>query len=505
MPRYVILGNESDPFAEKCENLLKRIGPYRTQRSAGKIAFGLTYESQRALSLLQVSDWMNSTTIHGFTLGAYADSPGLREIDRFKIGSKDIETLPALMADQTGYRRFERLNRIVFYSSLQQLPEVLANSISPLFFDWYPSGRVISTWGAPELHTGLAALRVMGAGMDLADRDYEELEKIVSFSMIADAQNSGVFYSGKHLSIPIAMFLPRLYGFVASKVTLGFLFLLDSPIDDVREFYPRSGLEFVRSEASGLFRQSLSLDIDQITHDSIDQFALIHRDDFTVDDFRSFIRQYLRKLSSLLSFVINPSNFATEQSGEWVGLAHYRAWLSIQRIADEMLFMLTEDTPYLRKAACFRILDQLASLYTEEERLQADAFKLILLPREGVDLIMDGLSKYRGAIALHLRELLEATRREIVDVALDSIYVPGILDRLNNIVTLPDGDTISGEDYAAELVRELRNTQHSYYTRNFDRYLAFSTGNTPESLPLIAALAFLALLAKPELFIGREW
>jgi len=72
-------------------------------------------------------------------------------------------------------------------------------------------------------------------------------------------------------------------------------------------------------------------------------------------------------------------------------------------------------------------------------------------------------------------------------------------------MTLKDGRILTPMEYAASLIRELRNTEHAYYTRNFDLILSISSGDTPESLPAFGLLAFLAFVARPDLFILRQW
>ena len=104
-----------------------------------------------------------------------------------------------------------------------------------------------------------------------------------------------------------------------------------------------------------------------------------------------------------------------------------------------------------------------------------------------------------------MEELLIETREELRRVVLDSIYVPGRCDKDKGVVTLLNSEVVDADDYVVNMVRELRNTYHGYHTSKFDQYLSTSTGNTPDTLPLIGLLAFLALLAKPNLFVERYW
>jgi len=504
MPRWAVIGNTGDEFTEKANNLLRKWGPYRTRVDKGKLAFAVSFSKRGSTPLLQHSPWMNSSTIKQFDLSSFPQSPGISEIDKVEIHPDTIPLLRVIIRKKQGVHRLERYCRIIFNSSLAQLPSVIHDTVAPEFFLEYPGGKILFLSGSPNLHLALAALRVLGFAIELADRDFQQIQSIGPFRMLADVQGGGVFYPGKHLSIPIAMFLPRLYGFAADKVSLGFLFLFDKPIPEVRGFYPRSGLEFVRSEASSLFRQSVDLEVDKITSQAVDKFTLLLRE-FTSKQIEDFLENYLDHLSNFANYMIDPANFTVAGTDEWTALSQYRAWLSYERITDEVIIMLTDDTAFLRKMALFRILDQLATLTTEDPKKQPDVFKQLLLPTGTEDPVFTGLAAYTGEVANYLRQRLEEVRSELLQVVLDSVYLPNRVDESRSTVILRDNTIMSARDYVTNVVRELRNTYHGYYTNRFDTFLAMSSGNTPDSMPVLAMLAYLAFLACPDLFLAREW
>jgi len=284
----------------------------------------------------------------------------------------------------------------------------------------YPNSEVLFVLPSPQLLLALAALRVIGAAIDLADRNVEDFKNLPPLKILADTQGSGIFYPGKHLAIPLSIFLPSLYGFVASKVAISYLFIFNSPINDIREFFPRSGLEFIRSEVSTLFHQDLDLDIEDNTPEEADKFRLISHE-FSKTDIQSFVNQYLNKLDAFLHFVIDPSNFTEEGSNHWGALSHYQAWLCYERIADEIILMLTDDNSYLRKTALFRVLDQPASLGSKSGSDQVLLFKRFLLPQDDNDPIASGLKEFSGPVAEYLSNLLKAIREETLQIGIDSI------------------------------------------------------------------------------------
>jgi hypothetical protein len=481
------------------------MGPYSTREARGQIRFGLRMSAFADNAMLSRSSWAHrKSPAPKLDYASFLPGPAIADIDRFQVSEQAIRELPTLLNSVERAKRFERFQRVVFRSSLAQLNDVLERALLPTFFQWCPKGEWMFATANRDFHIALAVLRVLGATIELADRDYQQLQSFGPLRMMTEAQTGGVFYAGRHLSIPIAMFLPVMYGIVASKVTLGFVFLFDQPIDDVREHFPRSGLELFRSEASGLFRQELGLDLRDITPDAIDTFQLI-APRFSQADVREFIDQYFNQLNGLFTCLLDPSNYATSDTATWIGLAHYRTWLTFERLTDEILFLLTDDSAYLRKLALFRVLDQISALMTDNIRDQSSVFRKLVLPGTSADQIASGLEAYRGSVGKYLRQLLSRLRLDLRSTVLSGIFVPNAYDETSGEITLPDGKVVDADSYVSGMLRELRNTYHGYHTTQFDRYLLMNSGNTPDSLPALAVLAYLALIAKPKLFITRKW
>lgn len=502
--RWVSLGAINDDYAKKSRDFLRRMGPYSTREISGNICFGLKISAFTDKKMLIRSKWSASTDVSNLgDLAQFFNEQTRQDADRFFISQQKMKEANTILEARQGIQRLERFQRFVFYSSLDQLPVILHQVLLPKFFSWYPKGEWMFVSANRNLNIALAALRVLGGVNELADRSFEQFEALGSFRMMTEAQPGGVFYGNRHLSIPFMLFLPVMYGFVASKVTLSFVFLLDQPLPEIREPHPRSGLEFFRTASSTLFSQHPDGDIDNLTPAEVDTFQLI-KQEFKKDEVRYFFNEYLENLNSFITHLIDPANFIGSDGKTWVGLDHYRTWLTFERLADEVIFLLTEDSPYLRKLAAFRILDQVSSLASEKPNSQPSFFRDLLLPSSD-DLIAEGLKRYTGTIGLHLQELLIKIRSELKKTVLESIYVPGRYDPILETVKVSEGPSISANEYVTGVVRELRNTYHGYHTKQFDTYLLINTGETPNSLPLLAVMAYLALLACPQLFITRKW
>lgn len=503
MARWAILGNVGEEYAEFAFNLLKRKGPFTQRKKANQISFALSYSKRGSDPLLQVSNWMDRSSVNGFSLNDYKPTAGLTEIEKTYLSGEQIATLQKKIFEDKGISGLNSSRKLIMYSSITQHEKILKSVIAPKFFGQFSNGNILFITPSPNLNMALSIIRILGAAIDLTDRNLEAVFDYSPSRILIDSQGAGIFQPGKHLTIPLSIFLPRLYGFSANKIALAYLFIFDEPISDVRSIYPRSGLEFIRSEASNLFHQNLGLDFETISPKLADKFCLIEKE-FSQNCIQAFIKQYLLELDGFLHYIIDPSSFIVKSSGNWGALSHYQAWLCFERVADEVLLMLTDDTSYLRKASLFRILDQLASLASKKPSEQVRIFKEFVLPDKREDVIFLGLSKYSGEVANHLKELLRITRLEILDVGINSIFLKELVDWNNETVTLVSGFKIPHRDFVVNLIRELRNSSHGYYTRNFEKYLAISTGDIPESIVNIGFLAYFAFIARPDLFIRRS-
>jgi hypothetical protein len=506
MTRWAILGSQNDSFVVQSESLVKKWGVYTTRHSNGLVSFALKYASSDAKGLIQISKWQNTKDpkskirFDKFAFDSFANDIDLYPPDFTVDSSGWIEKIEAF----TGVKRFERVRRAIFYCPVKQLPTVFNNHLAPAFFRWYPDGEILLALGRVNLQRAMATLRVMGAAQELAGGDYEKLKQIGPLRMLSNVQSGGTLHLSRFINIPLAQFLPRMVGFEADKVVGAFVFLFDKPIGEVREVYPRSGLEFFRSGASTLFTEDIKAQAKDLTPEMVDRFDLIKKS-FSKADIREFIQDYLMRLDGFLSYTLDPSNFVNSQTGYWAGLSQYRVWLTIERITDEIILMLTEDTPYLRKAASFRVLDQMTSLKVDGHSDQTKLFKKLLLPDNSSDVVMEGLKSYKNSIAAHFCELLLALRQDSKASVLEHIFVPGTHDKILHLVKLSNGKTVSEDEYVTDVIRELRNTYHGYLGDKSRIYLAINTGNLPENFPFLALAAFFAMIAKPELFLADHW
>jgi hypothetical protein len=137
MSRWVIIGLEGDNFAERSESLLRRMESYAVRRRGGNIEFALRYSLLKNESLLQFSRRIGSDDSYDIiNIDDILASPGVHEIDQWQADLSDIPKTAKVLDQFKDIQRFERFNRVLFYTGVRQLPYVLRQLIAPKFFEW---------------------------------------------------------------------------------------------------------------------------------------------------------------------------------------------------------------------------------------------------------------------------------------------------------------------------------------------------------------------------------
>ena len=120
MSRWAVIGKVGDEFAEKACSMLKKWGPYRTQRKDGNIRFAISYSKRGRDPLLQNSGWMTEKEINEFKLGKYKASPAVKEIDKLAIDPNSFSSLEATLNERSGIKQLDLYDRIIFNASIEQ-------------------------------------------------------------------------------------------------------------------------------------------------------------------------------------------------------------------------------------------------------------------------------------------------------------------------------------------------------------------------------------------------
>jgi hypothetical protein len=175
--------------------------------------------------------------------------------------------------------------------------------------------------------------------------------------------------------------------------------------------------------------------------------------------------------------------------------------------------IIAQDSRYRNKATTFRIADILSAL-AEQGSLQTrqDEFFRELFGGSAGRPNTKAILYETGVGALKIfADTSNLVYEALKTTILDSIFIPN--KRQDQKVVIKsrslNSERLIGEDeFCAQTIRALRNTQHGYLTRGDShssrpaRFLSMIDGNTPDDLPTLALTWVLALLASPSKFIG---
>lgn len=492
------LGNRDDPFANKFGQLLDKGGIYKVNWGTEDIQIQMHYQDRVNMEAIKISAPINKKNYRQEKHYRAIENP-LYNYEIQNIPDGLLEKWKAQLTGKGDFQKFSLLQAIHFFVSQETLSELLRTELFPSFFDWFPEGKILLLSTEPKMNKMLSALRMMGGTDKISQRDLSQAQDIKFANLLSGAQPSGIFQPARYLSIIPALFLPRQFGFLTHRLTEGILYCFESFLDDTRTPFPKNGMEFYRAHASNLFKDSKK------PNHPTDDFALI-QSDFSLSDWVFFFKQFVKHLNSFFRTLMNPVHFVESDNLTWAGLQQYLVWLTIERISNEIILMLTEEHDYLRKLALFRILDQIAYLGHKDPRQQVNAFNNFIVPDDQInDSVTIGLSKYNGVIAKYLQEELVNVRSLLVQEVSNSVFIKSFFDDNSREILVPDSkgmNALGVNEYTRKVVREIRNTAHGYSSNN---YLIINKGHLPDRLPLLGVITFLALLATPDDFLRRYW
>jgi hypothetical protein len=505
--RWALIGQESEIFSEFVADLLTKRSPYEVSRRKGKVYFRTSFEDKVNEKLIKISSRLtkkNYKEAGNYRLLDYKNPLYKRSIGQYELSKEQLEKIKDTIENKDGFHRFKSFSTHIFLASQDQIKMILHDILLPSFYDWYPEGEVYIASIEASLNARLTALRILGGLDRLGGRNINSKNKFVNFLALEDVQPSGVAQPARYLAVPLTLSLPRPIGFLAPRIIDSLIFLFGNSLDDVRGTFPRSGIEFFKSQASLLLHEDKStinekgeflLDLERL-----DTFKLV-RKEFSKEAWWNFTKQYVDRLNDFFLYLTDPSNF-TKDSGEWASITHYFVWLSFERLCDEAILLLAEENQYLRKMAFFRILDQLAFLKHSDQRSQVSSFGEFLLPKTVPDPIEKGLTRYKGEIAKYLLNELTSIRLDLKRTIINSVVLNDMKDNKNMEIKLPSGEQVSYDDYVRKIVRAIRNTAHGYSP---DKLLITNRGNLPDNISLLAVLALFAFIAEPKNFLRPSW
>jgi hypothetical protein len=224
----------------------------------------------------------------------------------------------------------------------------------------------------------------------------------------------------------------------------------------------------------------------------------------------SLLPWWVSRLNLLYGIATDPSRFTTDE-GDHDSAAQLAFLLTVERvIADLQMLSAEPQAPALtRLGATFDLIDKLETLlgygpvakrkYGDEWRSGA-GFVRLLNADEAKPLMRRGFNKMPQQFAAKFTEHGEALFATMYDELRDEVLAARVA---------PDGvriglngeTTVKTEEYAGRVIRAVRNSSHGLLDQLAGReaeIAASHTGALPDSLPELACLIAVALLADPE-------
>ena len=505
--RWALIGQEGEDFSEFAADLLTKRSPYEVSRRGGKIYFRTSFEDKVNEKQIHVSPQITKRNYKEkgvYRLLNHTHPIYKGYLNQLGITDEQLSRIDENIDKSKGFYTFQWFSKYLLLTSDEQAQDILSNKLLPRFFDWFPDGRVFISSIDGNLNQRLTALRVLGIIDRIGGRNVKSKDSFINFLALEDMQPGGIVKPSKYLAIPLSLSLPRPIGFFASRMVDSVLFLFDNPLNDIRGIFPRSGIEFYQSEASLLMHEDKSIRDEQgtlnLNINMLDTFSLLKRE-FSQESWWNFMKQFTSRLNEFFIYITDPSNFV-KQNEEWANITHYFVYLSVERLCDETILLISEENQYLRKMAFFRVLDQLAFLGKDNERDQAKAFGEFVLPTGDYDPIKKGLLRYKGELAKYFLSELSLIRENLQKTIVDSVVLGKMKDSKNKEIILLNGKRVSYEEYTRKIVRDLRNTVHGYSP---GEYLVTNKGNLPDEISLMAVLALFAFIVEPKEFLRPVW
>lgn len=374
---------------------------------------------------------------------------------------------------------------------------MLRKYVAPPFFRRYPSGQIDFFHVEDTYISHTHALRKFFFMHGVPDTTPEDLLRVFPGTLNRLHSPADQFFPGVELDILTTLFFPQIYAFIAPQVSSALVFHLGSPQDGSQAF-PPSFEHWWRPDS--VFQgngEEQARRLAQVARGEPLELQPLFPGRWSPQDWKTLFRWYVTHLEQLLRLLLDFAAFA-DDDGRPRYSTQFKTLLTLKHIATETLLVLTTLPSFIKKTLTFDILDQYATLLTGgtgNQRQAAKAFSQLVNDEwlldslgEALKLMPEPFSSYFSNVALH------STRDAIHSSILKGVFVPE---------KRPASQHQSA--YIQKVLRALRNTRHGFFLdpRKFDEALAVYDGNLTEKFPGLAALFWLALLARPRLFLGK--
>jgi len=397
---------------------------------------------------------------------------------------------------------------------------LLRDHLLPVFFKFYPEGRVVVMRYDTTLDSTASMMRVLYAlaqapKQELLKDNFEGVATLREWHMLSLAGLIPAI-----LSFINYLFYPYVGGAYANVPGLAFEFLFDPPEKHMPGLFPRNWLAFASRSAT--FADE-AVDITEIAKDPKGPVAqraghhrFCHEHGFSVEDRLKLLEWYVLRLNRLLFELSDAANFTQNlvPDAEIDPIFGYEHQITVDRLFRKTLLDMSLDVAPMANMMSFEIADlfDTLSVLLKNTKNETDFFKTLFNTKNAPETIGLRLASMPPPFAEYFSEMAKTTYQKIEDTVKKSIWrkgkvtPSGILVRSKDLthelsVTLPD--------FVASTMRAYRNAHHGYFTAGDpvnrpSRFLFMVDGNLPVEMSALPVLWWLAYLNDPA-FIGWNY
>ncbi len=420
------------------------------------------------------------------------------------------------------------LRGLLFWSHPQQLRSVLEIAANA-FLQRYPNGRIHFIHISDDLGNMQAIIRVLAA---VDAFGVEELERITRENQLPPQILTRIHPVSIEpvveniLKSLHSCFFRFIYGADVAHVGGYIILQFDPPVAREPE-YTRLRWDFNR--LGGIFQPEAEYNAIELlqARKDVRYDEAFHRYIFdmvwTAEEFEQLLRWTIDGINKFWMVVLDLCRYTT-QDGFIDFLEQKKTFLTLERILVEINYIFTEMDPFVRKILYFNLHDKIATLsapiadFSKRRRI----FNRLLKPSHYTRVLREKLGILPSPYNIKISELGESLFQQITDKCINSIWaqhrvspkgvrVRELTEQRGDWITQKmrehDEGPYTREDFAANLLHEIRNSLHGYLLHGggFEKFMLMHSGDIPDTLPDLAIVWFFLLLADIEGLLNRDW
>jgi hypothetical protein len=452
------------------------------------------------------------------------------EIPRVIVRDEDIEKQLRKFSEDPMPGALFDFTDILFWATPDRLRTVIEKAV-PVFFEKYPSGRLHFVRIHNRLHVMQSVSRVLTAIDAFGFEIYEDPEIAKQRPSELLSKIHPVTYEPIGESIIktlLSCFFRYVYGRCVPRINGMIIVQIDPPAEFTLP-YRRDRWDFNR--LSGIFEtDSLGLEeylqrknkVLNADEERIAYKRYVFRPAWSAQQFEDLLKWTIARVDKLLTFACDLCNY-TNGAGFIDFIKRTKVFLSLERIIAEINYIVTDIDPFVRKTLYFNLHDKIATLPDPEISMvkRRAIYNRLLKTTHYNRVLRKRLSTLPSPFDSKIALLGDELFKNLIEGCLDSIWAQyrvsekGVRTRettsANKYITQKMRERSEGpyvlEDFAANLLHELRNSLHGYQLQGgkFEEFLLMHLGQIPDSLPDLTVIWYFLLLADTPGLLSGDW